>query len=121
MPLSNARLAYQDCFDIFDAALNDEKGARVEMPDVEQATFLRMRLHNARKIDRKDNTEVYSEGDPMYGQSIYDKLTVRIREVGGKIWLYVEQIALIGKIEGLSSQPEPQPEYDAVEKSIRRI
>lgn len=128
MPLSNSRLSYQDCFNIFDAALEDERGVRIQCSDQDKATFLRMRMHNARKIDRKDNAEIYPEGEPMHGQSIYDKLAIRIRHVEGKVWLYVEQIALEGKIEGLSGpsiskdrEPEPEPPEETVEPVIQRI
>lgn len=116
MPLSNARLSYKDCFDIFDAALANKKGVRVELEDMDKATFLRMRLHNARKIDRKDSTEIYSDGHPMFGQSIYDKLAVRLRTEDGKVWLYVEQISLDFKIENLGEPIDEAPTETEIEE-----
>lgn len=113
MSLPNARLAYHDCFDLFDAAVSDPKGVRVGFSEKGEATFFRMRLHNARKIDRRNNAKIYPEGDPMHGQSIYDRLVVQIREEGDMVWVYIRQIVFNGIVENLSDvlelEAEPEP------------
>ena len=108
MTISNSRLSYEDCYKIMDAALDDKIGARVKMVNHDAAVFLRMRLHTARSIDRRDNQQIYEEDDPLYGRSVYDKLVTRIRKIDDDIWIYVEQIgADLGEVEPLSA---PAPE-----------
>ena len=107
MSISNSRLSYEDCYKIMDAALEDKIGARVKMADNDAAVFLRMRIHTARSIDRRDNTKVFEEGHPLYGRSPYDKLVTRIRKIDEDIWIYVEQIgADLGEVEPLSGPPQ---------------
>jgi len=91
MTLPTHRVSYQVEYDILDKAVGDELGARIRMPSIESATHLRSRIHQARKIDRQENTEAYDEGEPMHGQSVYDKLVCRIRQKNGKVYLYIEQ------------------------------
>lgn len=95
MVTSTSRLAYTDCFDLMDKAITDPKGIQVKFARQEDAWHFRIRLHTARKIDRLDNKVVYAEGHPLYGRSVYDVLTMRIRlENGpaGPAWLRLERI-----------------------------
>lgn len=112
MTISSSPLSYQDCYDLMTEALGDDKGARVKMADIDAAIFLRMRMHNARKLDRNANKEIYDPGDKMYNVSIYDKLVVRIRNIKGEFWIYVEQtsMGMLGTVEKLSEVVEEEPE-----------
>lgn len=108
MPISNSRLAYGDCYDAMNAALEDERGVRIKVKDVNDAHFLRMRMNQARVIDRDLNARTYEKGDPMYGLSEYDKLMIRIKEIKGRdgntiVYLYLEQVAsFVPEVENLS-------------------
>ena len=95
MSLSDSRLSYTDCYEAMDRALEDEKGIRVVVEDNNAATYYRMRLHQARKIDRRHNKSVYEPGDKLYGHSVYDVLIFRIREdIEGAWWVYMEQVTM---------------------------
>lgn len=108
MTLPTHRVSYQVEYDILDKALADEVGARIRMPSIEAATHLRARIHQARKIDRVENREVYEEGHPMHGQSQYDKLVCRLRQTEGNVYLYIEQRnAESFEVEPLSENDEP--------------
>lgn len=102
----NSRLAYTDCYDIMNAAIKDGTGARVEVADMNIGTNLRMRIQYARRIDRLDNRMTYEQGDPLYGRSVYDSLVMRLKQVDGRFWVYLE-VRSIEKlnIESLSEVP----------------
>ena len=104
MALSNSRLAYADCYAIFDRAVEDAIGARAKCESEKDAIYLRMRLHTARKISRKENAETYSEGHPLHGRSAYDKFACRVREVNSEWYVYVERHQSDFDIEGLSGE-----------------
>lgn len=106
MPVSNSRLSYGDCFALFERALADPKGARYQCPpgDFGQNQYFRMRMHQARSLDRIDNKTMYEIGDPLYGRSVYDVLIVQLKEdTEGKWWTYVSHTGIDeGAIESLS-------------------
>lgn len=104
MSIPMSRQSYGDCYELMEKALEDEKGVRVCMNTEDKATFFRMRCHTARQLHRKDNMQIYKPGDPMYGASIYDKLTFRIKEdEDGEFWVYAEKTELEpGAVESLS-------------------
>lgn len=107
MPVSNSRLSYTDCFTLFDRALDDKKGVRYQVnkgASRGDAWQFRLRMHNARQIDRKDNKELYEVGAPLYGRSIYDPLLIQIKQdVEQKWWIYVVHTEIDGdEIEALS-------------------
>jgi hypothetical protein len=115
MTLPTHRVSYQVEYDILEKALADEIGARIRMPSIEAATHLRARIHQARKIDRVENIKAYEEGDPMHGQSVYDKLVLRLRQANDKVYLYVEQRSAESfDIEPLSGEEEPPMEVKEV-------
>ena len=92
MSLSNSRLSYTDCFDLLDRALDESRGLRIEVPDLNAANYLRMRIHHARQIDRNENKITYPEPDaPLHGRSPYDILVVRIESVNGSGWVYLDK------------------------------
>lgn len=89
MARSNSRLSYQDCFQLLDKALANEKGSRIKVADRAAAVHLRSRLHYARSLDRLDNEETYPEGHLMHGKSPYDPLVCKIRKDKTHHWVYV--------------------------------
>jgi hypothetical protein len=93
-----------------DKAIADPKGIKVKFATGEDAWHFRIRLHTARKIDRIDNKEVYDERHALYGRSVYDQLTMRIRKSHDHAWLHLERIdAREFEIESLT-EPETEPE-----------
>lgn len=111
MPVSNSRLSYSDCFTLFDKALEDTKGARFQVSEGKHhgdAWQFRLRMHQARAIDRKDNRELYQLGDPLYGHSVYDPLIIQIKtDTEGKYWIYVKHTEIdADQIEALSELEE---------------
>ena len=92
MSLSNSRLSYTDCFDLLDRALDESRGLRIEVPDLNAANYLRMRIHHARQIDRNENKITYADPDaPLHGRSPYDILVVRIEATNGSGWVYLDK------------------------------
>jgi hypothetical protein len=105
--LPKTRQSYNDCYDLFDRALEAEQGIRISVETYEGAQSLRSRLHMARQLNRDDNRSTYDEGHAMHGASPYDKLKVRIREAKGRTYLYIEPIDKgLGEIEDLSQVDE---------------
>lgn len=126
MTISTSRLAYEDAYKILERAINDRQGIRIHMKDADAATHFRMRLHMARKIDREDNALIYAKGEFMHGRSEYDRLTMKIRNEEGKIWLYLERnnVETLG-IEDLTGEPPeelmaPEPRV-ALPKPVLQI
>ena len=104
MTISNQPLSYLDCYDVMDKALADVQGVRVQMRNNDEATFFRMRIHQARSIDRKRNKDTYDDpGHPMHGASLYDRLIIRIHEIDEVCWVYIQQSSMVlGAVEVLS-------------------
>jgi len=102
MSLSKSRHAYLDCQEVFDRALEDPKGVRVRMKDMDSAMVFRTRAHYFRKLLRDESRQVYEEGEPQYGVSPYDRLVLRLRRVENKIYIYIEQTYIPEEIESLS-------------------
>jgi len=90
MPSSNSRTAYEDCFDLWNRALDSPRGIQVLISDFGAARHLRTRLHYARSLDRAQSREVYEVEDPQYGTSPFDPLVVRFREHDGRCWVRIE-------------------------------
>ena len=115
MVVSTSRLAYSDCFDLMEKAIADQKGIQIKFAKYEDAHHFRLRLHSSRRIDRNDNKVLYGEDHPMYGRSVYDQLTMRIRKLGDdSAWLRLERIdAREFEIESLSENPlQPELAFD---------
>jgi hypothetical protein len=90
-------------------AIEDQKGIRVKFATEQDAWLYRLRLHNARKIDRKENEEIYEKGHAMHGRSVYDALIMRLRQASnngkGAWWLRIEKISIDDlEIESLSEE-----------------
>ena len=92
MSLSDSRLAYTDCYELFDKAVEANLGIRVRLASHSDAVHLRMRMHQARQIVRKQSKLVYEEGDPFYGVSEYDQLVIRIKTLeADSHWIFIEK------------------------------
>lgn len=105
---------------MLDEALLDTRGSRfrVNKPTSDlaerEANFIRMRIHQARKLDRDKNREVYEPGHKMHGCSPYDAITVRIKNIAGEVFLYLEQqMVNVSAGEALSALPELEYEPPA--------
>ncbi len=110
MSSPTTRQAYHHIYEIWEKALEDPKGIRVQMADFDKANHLRMRLHQARTIAREDNARLYIEdkGNAMYGASIYDQLQVRIYTDTDRItWLYIEP-----RTADIIGSPQPLSEIE---------
>lgn len=96
MTLPDSLLAFSDCVDIFERAMDDGRGCRVRCKDWDAASYLRLRLHKARALDRRKNQLAYEPGHQLHGASPFDEYVVRIKEVryegeGSRIYVYVEK------------------------------
>lgn len=106
MTTSISRLSYSDCFEALEKAIADPLGQRIRLRSENECNHLRMRIHQARSIDRKDNRSVYEADHPMYGRSIYDPLVLRIRHIDEVWYLYLEQVRIKGQMQSLTEVPE---------------
>ena len=104
MALSNSILAYIDCKEFLERAVDDERGARIPFRTEKEAEYWRMRCNQFRKLDRQQNRQVFELGHKMHGNSEYDGLTMIIRHSqDGYAWVYAEKrIIEPGLIENLS-------------------
>lgn len=117
MTVSTSRKAYKDCYDLFDRALAAPLGIRNRCTDPGQANHLRVRLHQARILLRRESLSIYAEEDPNHGASPYDSLIVRIKDVDGHWWVYLEPRMMNGVVEELTEDTptppaSPMPEYE---------
>lgn len=108
MSLPKVRNAYQDCFALYDKALEAPHGIRFRVASSDIAINLRMRLHTARTVDRDENSALHPRGTPMHANSVYDPLQVLIRTDDDACWVYIEPrtVAIIGDIEELTPYTE---------------
>lgn len=93
MSLSQSRLAYGDCYRLMDQAVANPKGVFVRVDTEAAGIYLRMRLQQARVIDRNDNRKTYEIDHPMYNRSPYDVLVFRapFTDVDGNTWLRIDK------------------------------
>jgi hypothetical protein len=122
MSLPDRIAAYDDCFTIFDAAL--ETGTRVCFATYGEAHIFMMRMHMARDLQRKETKRMYPPEDPRWGKTLYDRLIVRSprKDDNGEYWVYIEAAhANILAIERLDPAPAllqlTGPATDATEPS----
>jgi len=110
MAISNSRFSYGDCYELMDKALADPKGIRIKFSSWGDALHFRLRLHTARRIDRKDNLEVFPADHAMHGRSPYDPLIMRLKlNQDDTTWLRLEKVdAREFEIESLDGGEEPE-------------
>lgn len=121
MALPKSMLAYTDCQEVFsraaDSAEKGGPGVRVRLASWADANYFRMRMNNARAINRRDNAEIYSPGDPLYKASLWDALMVTIKRVDGEFYVYVEPHGVqLEKVEEIPTEGEEQVESIVTEK-----
>lgn len=105
MSLPTSIGAYKEEFAVFDRAIDSQNGIRVPVSDANAANHFRMRLHQARQLDRKKNSQIYQPDDPLFRSSIYDPLVVTITEENGIAYVYLRRSSyVIGQIEDLSGE-----------------
>jgi len=104
LALPETMAAYTDCYEIYDRAQHDGKGVRVHVGEQKDAGILRMRMNQARVLQRREAMRMYDRTDARYGKSENDKFRNTIKEdTEGNWWLYVEPWGLSGlQIESLS-------------------
>jgi hypothetical protein len=105
MSLSNNPGAYADCHEILNRALDDKSGVRIAVESYNAGIHLRMRLHQARELDRRENKKTYPDDHPMNNRSAWDPFVVRIKaNDSGKHWVYIEpNVINADEIEALST------------------
>lgn len=118
MPISSSRGSYLDCYEIFDRAMDTKSGVKVPCKDHDAAMFLRMRLHQARAINRKDNKQVYDPDHPMFNASPYDIFTVQLANEDGKFFVLLKRAAVP---EGIISLDDEEPAVAEAAQESRRV
>ncbi len=89
MPTSSSRLAYPDCEEFLNRALEDNVGVRLPFDSKGQAHGFLVRCNTYRQIVRKDNKAIFERGDPMYGRSEYDCLMLNIMPTEDESYWFV--------------------------------
>lgn len=117
MSVSTSQAAYNDCYEVLDQAISDQKGIRVRMETYDKAIYFRLRCHTARRLNREFNSRAFPPDDPKHSTSQYDNLTLRIKTHGENVYLYFERNdALVLEVESLSDgvdlTPAEEPEDD---------
>lgn|SRR6267142_2105769 len=120
MSLPDSVLAYSDCRDFLDRALEAERGARMIFRTSKDAEYWRMRCNQFRKLDRRQNKMVFDIGHQMHGNSQYDTLTMTIKSSpDGYHWVYAEKKILEpGRVEDI---PEDETSLLAEFEEVRLL
>lgn len=84
MAISNSLAIRQGMSVLAQAALDSEKGIKVEVPTRGAAVALRARFHKMRQVDRKFNQKLYPADSPLHGSSVWDSLETVIGEENGQ-------------------------------------
>ena len=110
MSLPNSLLSYTDCLEVLDKAVDDSAGIRVSFKTRDEAHVFRMRLHQARKLQRDENTLAYDVGDKMYGKSPYDGIKCTLRSLKSGHYVYLEhrviREGMVESLAGIEDEPE---------------
>ena len=103
MSLPSSLNHYEAEFETLDRCLSATRGIRVLMADHTTAMYFRQRLHQARALQRKKNSEVHAKGEPLHNASIYDSIIIKIKDdVEDNWWVYLEKNLIIpGVVEDL--------------------
>jgi hypothetical protein len=97
--------AYEDCFSLYQRALDDPIGARACFTTESGAKTFQMRMHQARALDRRESMRIYTRDQPQWGKSEFDVLKVLSaqEDTEGNWWIYVQRHGVeIKVIESLS-------------------
>jgi hypothetical protein len=93
MSANTSRLAYQDCFTLFERANEEPLGIKFRCESDNFATYFRARLNKARTIDREDNALAYDSDHPMHGRSVYDDISISVRNGAAGTWIIMQKIS----------------------------
>lgn len=110
MSVPNTPRAYDDCYEVFDRALKDEVGVKVRVKDNNAGQYFRMRLNQARSINRKENMRTYEMGHPMFNASQYDCLVCTVEFVDGDCYVFVQRRPIPLEIVPLSGEAAVEEE-----------
>lgn len=77
MPSATYIGAHQRYLDIWQQALESEKGIRIK---TDNPVDFRMRMYHARAADRRNNARIYPSDNVMSGKSYYDDLRIKLEE-----------------------------------------
>lgn len=80
MSYNTSITSYIDIRAALDRALLSEKGVRLRFPDEKAAMTFKGRFHSFRSLDRKENSKIYKETDPMFSRSVYDVLMTKTED-----------------------------------------
>lgn len=80
MPTSTSRLAYPDCEEFLNKALEDGKGVRLPFLVEGHARQFLVRCNTFRSICRSDNMRIHRDNrdHPMYGRCEYDVIALSV-------------------------------------------
>jgi hypothetical protein len=99
MPYAGSITSYPDIVSALDRAIESPKGIRLLFESEAARMTFTGRAHSFRHLDRRENSKMYAQSDPMYGRSAYDPLMIRkgtIREADGRTIYPVEIVKLEG-------------------------
>lgn len=74
-------VSMSDAYDLMDKAIQSKNGIRISVNDHAAAVTIRHRCYTARVKDRQANAKIYPAGEPMHNASVYDPITITIKEV----------------------------------------
>lgn len=111
MSLTDQRAAYEDCYRLYQEAVDSPKGAGVRIPRPSQndAKFFALRMNKARSIQRRDSRRVYPPDHHLFDTSEFDHLQVCVRgpDPTGEWWVEVKPHAInLDYIEPLADEEE---------------
>lgn len=78
MSQSSSLFAYNDVRDAFERALQSPHGIKITYSSYSQAIHERSRFNQFRKLHRAETLDIYDEGHPLRGKSVYEALNLRI-------------------------------------------
>ncbi len=102
MALSESIAAYEDCYDTYERAMKAPKGIRVLFDNKKAASYFRIRMNQARVLQRREAMRQYERTDPRYGKSEFDKFRIKIVEAAeatGEWWVYVDPFGQAEEIQ----------------------
>ena len=101
--------AYGDCISYFSRAAANRLGTRIHCHNWTAAQYLRMRLHQARVLLRRESRRMFPPDHPAFDKSEFDYLVCRLlvaAESDGTWWVYIERHGqTVLAIEDLSDEP----------------
>lgn len=115
MAMSGDRGAYADCYELFDQALEKERGLQILCISEDKAKELQLRFNYARRLDRELNRAIYASdpNHPKYNRSEYAALMFRVVfDHDRGIWLLkLQKLALLSDME-IEDIPAPEEEIE---------